>query len=64
MIEVSPGFGVLVVAAATVVVAPPEPTRPRVVAQKPAHSSDRRLLEGISENILVLVRWYQDGINC
>jgi hypothetical protein len=49
MIEVSPGFGILLVAAATVVVAKAGLTRPSVIAQKAAHSSDRRLLEGILE---------------
>lgn len=49
MIEVSPGFGVLPEAAATVVVAEAEPTRPSIVAQNAAHSSDFCLLEGISD---------------
>ena len=46
MIDVSPGFGVLLEEAATVVVAKAEPS---VVAQTAAHSSDCLLLEGISD---------------
>ena len=63
MIEVSPGFGVLLVAAAAVVVAEAGLTRPIVIAQKAAHSSDRLLLEGILEKRpspgLMVSRWNQ-----
>jgi hypothetical protein len=55
--EVSPGFSVLLVAAAAVVVAEAEPKWSCSAAQKAAHSSDRCLLEGI----LDVMSWF-DGI--